>query len=72
VIIKVCCNDQFSCLVIGLFSTLFIYKVCILVQLIELLEFLIVRFHGKSLMEEEICLVDSCITNSILRETKYF
>jgi hypothetical protein len=23
-------------------------------------------------MEEEICLVDSCITNTILRETKYF
>jgi hypothetical protein len=23
-------------------------------------------------MEEEICLVDSCTTNSILRETKYF
>jgi hypothetical protein len=23
-------------------------------------------------MEEELCLVDSCTTNSILRETKYF
>jgi hypothetical protein len=23
-------------------------------------------------MEEELCLLDSCITNSILRETKYF
>jgi hypothetical protein len=23
-------------------------------------------------MEEEICLVDSCTTNSILRDTKYF
>jgi hypothetical protein len=23
-------------------------------------------------MEEEMCLVDSCTTNSILRETKYF
>jgi hypothetical protein len=42
------------------------------VQLIELLQFLIVRSHGESLMEEEMCLVDSCVTNSILRETKYF
>jgi hypothetical protein len=42
------------------------------VQLIELLQFLIVRFHGESLMEEEMCLMDSCTTNSILRETKYF
>jgi hypothetical protein len=48
------------------------YKVCISVQLIELLQFLIVRFHGESLMEEEMCLVDSCTTNSILREIKYF
>jgi hypothetical protein len=23
-------------------------------------------------MEEEMCIVDSCVTNSILRETKYF
>jgi hypothetical protein len=23
-------------------------------------------------MEEELCLVDSCTTNSIIRETKYF
>jgi hypothetical protein len=42
------------------------------VQLIELLQFLVVRFHGESLMEEEICLVDSRTTNSILRMTKYF
>jgi hypothetical protein len=42
------------------------------VQLIELLQLLIVRFHGESLMEEEMCLVDNCITNSILRETQYF
>jgi hypothetical protein len=48
------------------------YKVCISVQLIELLQFLIVRSYGESLIEEEICLVDSCTTNSILRETKYF
>jgi hypothetical protein len=48
------------------------YKICILVQLIELLQFLIVRSHGESLMEEEICIVDSCTTNSILREIKYF
>jgi hypothetical protein len=72
VINKVCCDEQFSCLVIGLFSTLFIYKVCILVQLIELLQFLFVRFHGESPMEEEMCLVDSYTTNSILREEKYF
>jgi hypothetical protein len=48
------------------------YKVCISVQLIELLQFLIVRSHKESSMEEEICLVDSCTTNSILMETKYF
>jgi hypothetical protein len=48
------------------------YKVCISVQLIELLQFLIVRFHGESPMKEEMCLVDSCTINSILRETKYF
>jgi hypothetical protein len=41
-------------------------------QLIELLQFLIVRFHGEFPMEEEMCLVDSCTTNSILKETKYF
>jgi hypothetical protein len=41
-------------------------------QLIEILQFLIVRSHGESPMEEEMCLVDSCTTNSILRETKYF
>jgi hypothetical protein len=64
--------NNFSCLVLGLFNTLIIYKVCILVQLIKLLQFLIVRFHGESPMEEEMCLVDSCTTNSILRETKYF
>jgi hypothetical protein len=68
----VCYNKQYSCLVIGLFRTLFIYKVCILVQLIDLLQFLIVRFHGESPIEEEMCLVDSCITNSIHREIKYF
>ena len=27
---------------------------------------------GVNLMEEELCLVDSGTTNSILRETKYF
>jgi hypothetical protein len=64
--------NNFSCLVLGLFNTLIIYKVCILVQLIKLLQFLIVRFYGESPMEEEMCLVDSCTTNSILRETKYF
>jgi hypothetical protein len=48
------------------------YKVCIYVQLIELFQFLIVRFYGGSRMEEELCLMDSCITNSILRKTKYF
>jgi hypothetical protein len=42
------------------------------VQLIELLQFLIVSSNGESPMEEEMCLVDSCTTNSILRETKYF
>jgi hypothetical protein len=68
----VCCNEQYSCLVIGVIGTLFIYKVCILMQLIELLQFLIVRFNGKSPMEEEICFVDSCTINSILRLTKYF
>jgi hypothetical protein len=68
----VCCDEQFSCLVIGLFSTLFIYKVCISVQLIELLQFLIVRSHGESPIKEEMRLVDSCTTNSILRDTKYF
>jgi hypothetical protein len=30
------------------------------------------RFYGKSLMEEELCLVDNCTTNSIFRKTKYF
>jgi hypothetical protein len=63
------CDKQFSCLILGLFSTLIIYKVCILVQLIELLQFLIVRFHGESPMEEEMCLMDSCTIISILRET---
>jgi hypothetical protein len=47
-------------------------KVCILMQLIELLQFLIVRSHGESPMEEEMCLVYSCTINSILRVTKYF
>jgi hypothetical protein len=42
------------------------------VQLIELLQFLIVRSHGKSPIEDEMCLVDSCTINSILREIKYF
>jgi hypothetical protein len=42
------------------------------VQLIELLQFLIVRFHEESPMEEEICLMDSCTRNYILMETKYF
>jgi hypothetical protein len=37
----------------------------------ELLQFLIVRSHKESPMEEEMCLVDSCTINSILRETKY-
>jgi hypothetical protein len=41
-------------------------------QLIELLQFLIVRSHGESPMEEEMFLVDSCTINSILRVTKYF
>jgi hypothetical protein len=41
-------------------------------QLIKLLQFLIVRSHEESPMEEEMFLVDSCTTNSILRETKYF
>jgi hypothetical protein len=41
-------------------------------QLIELQQFLIVRFHGESPMEEEMWLVDSCTTNSILWEIKYF
>jgi hypothetical protein len=68
----VCCDQQFSCLIIGLFSTLFIYKVCISVQLIELIQFLIVIFHRESPMEEEMFLVDSYTINSILRETKYF
>ena len=27
---------------------------------------------GVNLMEKEICLVDSCITNTILREVRYF
>jgi hypothetical protein len=63
------CDKQFNCLILGLFSTLIIYKVCILVQLIELLQFLIVRFHGESPMEEEMCLMDSCTIISILRET---
>ena len=27
---------------------------------------------GDDPMEEEICLVDSCTTNTIFRETKYF
>ena len=27
---------------------------------------------GNNPKEEELCLVDSCTTNSILRETKYF
>jgi hypothetical protein len=31
-----------------------------------------VGFHRKSPMEEEMCLIDSCTTNSILMETKYF
>jgi hypothetical protein len=48
------------------------YKVCISMQLIELLQFLIVRFHEESPMEKEKCLMDSCTTNSILREIKYF
>jgi hypothetical protein len=65
-------DEQLSCLVLGLFNTLIIYKVCISVQLIELLQFLIIRFHRESPMEEEMCLVDSCTTNSILREIKYF
>jgi hypothetical protein len=68
----VCCDEQFSCLVLWLFNTPIIYKVCISVQLIELLQFLIVRFHGEFRMEEEMCLVDSCTINSILRVTKYF
>jgi hypothetical protein len=51
--IQVCYDEQFSCLVLALFSTLIIYKVCISVKLIELLQFLIVRFHGESLIEEE-------------------
>jgi hypothetical protein len=42
------------------------------VKLIELLQFLIIRSHMVSPMEEEICLVDSCTINSILSETKYF
>jgi hypothetical protein len=65
-------DEQLSCLVLGLFNTLIIYKVCISVQLIELLQFLIIRFHRESSMEEEMCLMDSCTTNSILREIKYF
>jgi hypothetical protein len=28
--------------------------------------------HDVNPMEKELCLVDSCITNSILRENKYF
>jgi hypothetical protein len=64
--------NNFSCLVLRLFSTLIIYKVYILVQLIKLLQFLIVRYHVESPMEEEMCLMDSCTINSILRETKYF
>jgi hypothetical protein len=40
--------NNFSCLVLGLFSTLIIYKVRISVQLIELLQFLIVRSHRDS------------------------
>jgi hypothetical protein len=39
---------------------------------IELLQFLIVKSHGESLMEKELCLMDSCTTNSILRKTKHF
>jgi hypothetical protein len=39
---------------------------------IELLQFLIVKSHGESLMEKEICFMDSCTTNSILRKTKHF
>jgi hypothetical protein len=52
----VCYNEQFICLVIGLFNTLFIKYV----------------FHGECPTEEEMCLVNSCTTNSILIETKYF
>jgi hypothetical protein len=63
--------NNFSCLVLG-FHHFNYYKVYILVQLIDLLQFLIVRFHRESLMEEEMCLVDSCTTNSILSEIKYF
>jgi hypothetical protein len=42
------------------------------VQLIELSQLLIVKFYRESLMEEELCLMDSCTTNSILRKTEYF
>jgi hypothetical protein len=28
--------------------------------------------HDVNPMEKELCLVDSCITNSVLRENKYF
>jgi hypothetical protein len=48
------------------------YKVCISMQLIDLLQLLIVRFYGESLIEEEMCPMNSCTTNCILRETKYF
>jgi hypothetical protein len=41
------------------------------VQLIELLQLLIIRFYGESPMEEEMCLVNSSTTNSILMKTKY-
>jgi hypothetical protein len=42
------------------------------VQLIKLSQLLIVKFYRESLMEEELCLMDSCTTNSILRKTEYF
>jgi hypothetical protein len=59
--------NNFSCIRVIQHSNY--YKVCISVQLIELLQFLIVRSHGESSMEEEMCRVDSCNTNSILKET---
>jgi hypothetical protein len=68
----VCCDEQFYLSCIRVIQHSNYYKICTSVQLIELLQFLIVRSHGESPMEEEMCLVHSCTTNSILRETKYF
>ena len=40
--------------------------------LLKILQFLYIVLYGNNPMEEELCLVDSATTNSILRELKYF